>query len=195
MNSRLIVRKWLSATPLTGLPMLLCVLASLIAPTLMGLSVDGAIEGSGFTPYLPFVLLAALVLRWQISAVLVAASASLGDFFFVGARHELLETPSDIFGIFAFAAAAALAIGLAHAFRKAVADPTWLNGSNEASKGIVFSQQGGQVYASWYGGRSFVPMGPEADVAKMMQDFLAQRDVGKRLANRSSGERIDSGDT
>ena len=189
MNRRLIVSKWLSATPLTGLPMLLCVLSSLIAPTLIGVSVDGAIEGSGFAHFLPFVLLAALVLKWEISAVLAAASAGLGDFFFVGRRYELLETPSDIFGIFVFAAAAALAIGIAHAFRKAVADPIWFSGSNEVSKGIVFSQQGGHVYASWYGGRSFVPMGPEAEVTAMMQDFLAQQELGKRLASRNPVER------
>lgn len=188
MNGRLNVSKLLSATPLTGMPMLLCVVAVLIAPTLIVTSLDGALDCIGFAPFLPFVLLSALVLKWEISAGVAAASASLGDFLVVGPKYQLLEGPSDIFGVAVFACAAAFSIGLAHAFRKVVAAPIWINGPKGTSSGIVFSQEGGHVYASWYGARSFVPMGPEAEVAAMMQDFLAQRELGKRLASRSSVE-------
>ena len=189
MNVRHVVSKWLSATPLTGMPMLLCVVAALAAPTLIRASVEGVVTGVGFTPYLPFVLLAALMLRWQVAAAVAVASAVLADFLFVGTRHELLSTPTDLFGMLVFAAASALTIGLAHAFRRVVADPIWLNGPDHPPTGLVFSLEGGQVYASWYGGRSFVPVGPEAEVAKMMQDFLAQREVGRRLARRSGASR------
>jgi hypothetical protein len=187
MTVRSILSKWLLATPLTGLPMLLCVVAALLIPTLISASVHGLVEGCGFLTYLPFVLLAALLLNWQVAAGVAAFSASLGDFLFMGPMFELAETPSDLFGISVFAVSSVLAIGLAHAFRRALTDPI-----NEASEGIVFSQEGGQVYASWYGGRSFVPIGPEGEVSRMMEDFLAQREVGERLAsqaltNRSSG--------
>jgi hypothetical protein len=190
MTVRSTLSKWLLATPLTGAPMLLCVVAALIAPTLIRASVQGLVEEAGFLTYLPFVLLAGLLLTWQVAAGVAAAGAGLGDFLFVGPRFQLVETPSDLFGITVFAVTSVLAIGLAHAFRRALKDP--IHGPNEQSNGIVFSQEGGQVYASWYGGRSFVPIGPEGEVSRMMQDFLSQREVGERLArqaraNRSSG--------
>ena len=59
-----------------------------------------------------------------------------------------------------------------------------LNGSSDG--GIVFSLEKGQAWASWYGQESHVQLGPQGEVAEMMEDFLAQLEVGKRL-NRSSG--------
>ena len=46
---------------------------------------------------------------------------------------------------------------------------------------VVFSLEGGQAWASWYGSHSWVRLGPENEVAEMMRDFLAQRELAKRL--------------
>jgi len=49
------------------------------------------------------------------------------------------------------------------------------------SKGIVFSLERGQVWASWDGDDRQIYLGPEAEVAPMMQDFLAQVELGRKL--------------
>jgi hypothetical protein len=173
--------------------MMICIVAALTTPTLLRASVDGAVHGVGFTPYLPFVLLASLMLDWPVVAALAVASAGLGDYFFVGPQHELLETASDRFGAVVFAAASALAIGMGHALRKIAANSIRLSHTDRAAQGIVFSQEGGQVYASWYGGSAFVPLGSEAEVTKMMRDFLAQADVGRKLIAERSAQMINKG--
>jgi hypothetical protein len=54
-------------------------------------------------------------------------------------------------------------------------------GADEAAGGIVFSLEKGQVWASWYGQWPPVLLGSDRKVAAMMQDYLAQVEVGKRL--------------
>ncbi|MFC3078036.1 DUF4118 domain-containing protein [Phenylobacterium terrae] len=184
MNLTVLLRKWLSAPPLTGMPMLLCALAAITAPTLVYASVDEVVQGTAFITYLPFVTLTALLLDWRAAGAVALASAALGDFLFVGPRFELFETPSDLFGLLVFGVTAVLIIATAWAIRKVGADPLWLNGPHRAPNGVVFSLKDGQACVSWYGGKSFVPLGAGDDVARMMQDFLAQQEVGERLLRR-----------
>ena len=50
--------------------------------------------------------------------------------------------------------------------------------------GIVFSLEGGRVWASWHGSDSNVILGEKDQVAEMMRDFLAQVELGERLTKR-----------
>ncbi len=161
--------------------MLIASFAAVATPTLIRAGVGGP-QGDGFCPYLPFVMLAAMSLNWRAAAAVAAVSGLLADLLFEGTRYRLFEKPCEITGLIYFGVASALMIGLAQAFRKAVADPLWLNGPAKAPKRLVFSLKDGQACASWYGGRSFVPLGPADEVEKLMQQFLAQREVGRRLS-------------
>jgi hypothetical protein len=49
---------------------------------------------------------------------------------------------------------------------------------------VVFSSLNGRVWASWPGTDASVDLGPLDDVTEMMRDFLAQRELGERLAQR-----------
>ena len=46
---------------------------------------------------------------------------------------------------------------------------------------VVFSLEQGDAWASWYGSHSWIRLGPDEEVAEMMRDFLAQRELAKRL--------------
>jgi hypothetical protein len=58
--------------------------------------------------------------------------------------------------------------------------------TTEVQKDIVFSLEDGQVWASWYGREMPVHLGPETDVVPMMQDFLAQFELGRKLAAKNA---------
>ena len=51
---------------------------------------------------------------------------------------------------------------------------------------IIFSFLDGDVWASWPGARASVNLGSHDDVREMMRDFLAQCDLGERLAKREA---------
>ena len=107
--------------------------------------------------------------------------AVFGDLFFVGPPRQLLEGPSDVFGVTVFLASSALIIGFVHAARAIVENSSRPVRPDEQSAQVVFSLEGGQAWASWYGSHSWVRPGPKDEVAEMMEDFLAQLELGKRL--------------
>jgi hypothetical protein len=55
-------------------------------------------------------------------------------------------------------------------------------GADETLGGIVFSLEKGQVWASWYGRGAPVLLGSQRKVSEMMQDFLAQEELARRLS-------------
>lgn len=50
--------------------------------------------------------------------------------------------------------------------------------------GIIFSLESGQAWASWSGSRQPLRLGPQHEVAEMMQDFLAQLELGQRIGSK-----------
>ena len=185
MNLRNYVRKWLIAPPLTGRSALLCAIILLAVPTLLRAAVGSTVSEAGFVTYTPFVLLSALLLRWPHAVLVAAAAAMLGDYMFVGPPHRLMDTADDLFGGTVFLLSSALIIGLGHAMKCIVSDRLWLYGAEDLPNGVVFSLREGQAHVSWYGERSFVHLGPEEEVAELMKDFLAQCELGRRLAKRT----------
>src|SRR6478672_10972289 len=93
-----LLRKWLVATPLIGKNALIIALAAVALPTLYRVSLDGLVTGIGYCPFLPFVLLSALMLGWRRAALVAVASVAIADFLFVGRRIQLLEGPTDMLG-------------------------------------------------------------------------------------------------
>ena len=58
---------WLLRAPIGGIPAFLYGLAAIAVPTLIRVAVDGVVSGTALAlfPYIPFVLLSALLLEWR----------------------------------------------------------------------------------------------------------------------------------
>jgi hypothetical protein len=105
----------------------------------------------------------------------------IADAMFVGPRYELVESPTDIFGVIVFLGTSFLIIGLVQAMRTLMERSGKPTGSSD---GVIFSQERGQAWASWPGENYYVQLGPQDQVAEMMKDYLAQLELGKRLTKQ-----------
>ena len=173
------VKEWLLVPCLHGRAAALCVVAAIIVPTMIRLAVDGIVTESGFLPYLPFVLLAAILLDSRHGVAVVTGSAVVADLLFVGPRFQFLEGADDIFGFVAFLISSSLIVGLVQTVRTAVSEAT--PSPKELGGGVLFSLEDGEAWAKSSRNDSSVRLGPQEEVAGMMADFLAQLEVGKRL--------------
>lgn len=81
INDR-ILRKALQSAPLSGEVTLLFCIAAVAVPTLIRAAVQGLVTSGVFLTYVPFVLLAALLVAPRHAAVVALASAAVADFFF-----------------------------------------------------------------------------------------------------------------
>ncbi len=178
----------LLAPPRTGARAVLYAVALVALPTLMRWSVDPFVRETGFVPYFPFVILAAMLLPTRHAMAVVLASAIVGDILFVGIPLEFMEGATDIFGMIVFLAASVLIVALVEAVRTIVENSLRPARPAGLPAPVVFSIDGGQAWVSWYGSHSWVRLGPEEEVAEMMKDFLAQRELAARLNRRSIGD-------
>lgn len=162
------------------------VLLGILVPTLIRASVSGIVMGCHTIPYVPSVLFAAIFLGWRHAAAVALGSALVSDWLFMGhGHHMLLESGCDFFGIGTFLFASAMIIGSVELPRQLQKDVRGPVEPKVPSGGIVFSLERGEAWASWYGQGSPVRLGPQAEVAEMMEDFLAQLEVGRRLARHN----------
>lgn len=173
--------RWVSGPPLTGPYALLCLIAAVAIPTAIRAAIDGAVTGCEFTPYLPFVFLAAVLLRWWKAVLVALASVAILGGLFAGTRQDIsCFLPSA--GV--FLASSAGMIGAVMLFRSVIG-AVQKRGANGSSNEIVFSLEEGQVWASWHGQEHEpVRLGSQQGVTRMMEDFLAQKEVGERLSRR-----------
>jgi len=131
--------------------------------------------------YFPFVLLSAVLLGSTYASGVAIGSAGLADALFMGPRYQLFESPMDRFGDTASLVSSALVIGLILLFRRLLAQRK-RSQARGSSTGIIFSLEKGDAWASFSGSDAPMRLGPQAEVEKMMHDFLAQLEVGRRLA-------------
>ena len=173
--------RWLQEPLLTGRLAVLVALMGVTVPTLIRMSVHGVVTGCEFTPYVPFVLICAILVPWwQAALVALGSVAIMGGFFGSPAVH-MMDCFLPAAGI--FLGSSAIMIAVAISFRSVVA-AIHNRGADESEGGIVFSLEKGEVWASWYGQGPPVRLGSQRKVSEMMQDFLAQVEVGKRLNRR-----------
>src|SRR3954453_5450199 len=174
--------RWLRAPLLTGHSAIVCAMLALALPTLVRAAVNGVVTGCEFTPYLPFVFLCAVMLRWwQAGAVALASVAILGGVF-EGLPSHMLALPCFLPSAGIFLGASAGMIGIAVLVRQIIAK---MHRPDDSSGGIIFSLEKGEGWASWYGHGLPVRLGNRRMVANMMDDFLKQEQLAKRLADRS----------
>ncbi|MCF2513688.1 hypothetical protein LVY65_01215 [Sphingomonas sp. G124] len=98
---------------------------------------------------------------------------------FVGPPSKFFEQPCAMSSAAMFLAASALIIGIVIITRRAIAGI--LSHPDGASGGVIFSLEEDQVWANWYGQGPPVCLGSRKKVGKMMEDFLAQEELAKRL--------------
>jgi len=174
------IDRWLQASPLSGWHAFSCMAVAVGFPTIVRAAVNGVVTGCEFTPYLPFVLLAAILLRWwQASAVAIVSVAILGGLF-TRSLADVITLPCFISGAGMFLASSALIIGVIVLVRRMIT-ALQNRGADESLGGIVFSLEEGTVWASWYGQGTPVRLGSQRRVSEMMKDFLAQEELARRL--------------
>src|SRR3954454_16064436 len=104
--------RWIQAPQLAEWQALLFALFALWIPTVIRVSIEGAVTGCEFTPYLPFVLICALLLRWwQSSAVALTSVAILGGLF-GGSPTFHLSCFTPAAGVFLASSAVMIGVGV-----------------------------------------------------------------------------------
>lgn len=181
--ARIETLKPLFLNQVTGLWALFWAVAAVAVPTLIRYSFEGIVTGCGTVTYVPFILLSALFLGWRYAVPVVLGSAYFADSLFMGHDHLLLEGPCDIYGMTAFLVGSGLIIATVEAVRRELQNMPGPAGNRDRTAGIVFSLEDGQAFASWYGSPSAVRLGSQQEVAEMMEDFLAQLELAKRLGS------------
>jgi hypothetical protein len=172
--------RWLTTAPLAGrVAFLSCVLA-LSAATFIRAAIDPFVTGCEFMPYLPFVLLCAILLPWWEASLVALASVPILGLAFVGMPSELAASSCFLSSAGIFLAASAGMIAFVVVIRGVIGS-IQRSGADETAGGILFSLDEGQVWASWYGRGPRVLLGSRDKVSGMMEDFLAQERVARRL--------------
>lgn len=174
--------RWLQTPPATWRLALFCGVAAVALPTIIRAAIDGVVTGCEFTPYLPFVLFSALLLRWWHAAAVALASVAMLGGLFMGPPSEFLVSECFLSSAGIFFASSAIMIGTVILIRGVFAA---IQSRDESAGGIVFSLEKEEVWASWYGSGPPMRLGSQERVEEMMEDFLAQRELGKRLAGKS----------
>jgi len=140
------------------------------------------VTGCEFTPYLPFVLISAILLGWKEAVVVALISVVLLDGLFFGLPQAIHQGPCFLTAAGIFLASSALMIGIVVLVRRIVAD--LLGQSDRALGADILSLDMGEVWLSRNGRGPPVCLGSQASVSKMMKDFLAQEELGNRLNGR-----------
>ena len=174
--------KLLLAPPATGRRALVIATLLVIIPTVIRLVIGLWLDRLPFFAYIPFVVLGAVMLHWRWAAGVALASWLVADMLFMGPAFRPSFGAFEVIGFVIFMCSAMLVIALVEAARMIIENSLRPARTGGFHAPVVFSLEGGQAWASWYGSHSWVRLGPEADVAEMMEDFLAQRELGKRLA-------------
>ena len=175
--------QWLQKPPISGKAAVLCGVVAVAIPTAIRWAISGAVTGCEFTPYLPFVLVSAIMTGWRYASAVAIASVAVLAGLFTGASHEPFQA-CFLSGAGTFLASSAMIIGVAALIRRVIAGLE-NRGAQENSGGVIFSLEKGRVWASWYGQDSPICLGSQKRVGAMMEDYLAQVEIGERLTRRS----------
>ena len=172
----------LLAPPATGRKALFYAVLLVAIPTGLRLLLDDFVgERFPFFTYTPFIVLAGALLSWRNAALVSVAAWVTADLLFMPPKFDLALSTVELIGLFIFAASAFLVIALVEAVRTIVENSLRPAKPEGFAAPVVFSLEQGDAWASWYGSHSWVRLGPDEEVAEMMRDFLAQRELAKRL--------------
>jgi len=165
----------LGARPLGGRRAAIFTIAMIAIPSLIRLLLIQVVSTDVFLTYVPFVLLAAVMLTARDAALVAATCAIVADFFFMEPGFALAIAPNDLFSMGMLLIVSALSIFLVGIVRQRVTS------HDEPSGSVIFSEKGGEAWVNWHGRKPPVKLGPHKDVAEMMEDYIAQVELGERL--------------
>ena len=114
-------KTWLLKPHMAGRLALFCGIIILALPTIIRAAIDGVVTGCEFTPYLPFVLLSAILLRWWQASLVALASVAILGLLFMGPPYELVASTCFMSSAGIFIAASAVMIGTVALVRRAIA--------------------------------------------------------------------------
>jgi len=183
-----LLRSWFVAPPLAGKWVILWILVSLPVATVIRSSMhcSDAI-GDCCAPFFVFVLLTAILLGSLAAVVAAIASMVVSILLFSQQAHPMqMGEGSELLSAILFALYCVLIICSVEYVRRAFARFSRIATTKETSSGVIFSLEKGQAWASWPGSPSPVRLGPEHEVTAMMEDFIAQVELGHRLAERAA---------
>lgn len=172
--------RWLGAPIVNGRLALLCAILLVALPTAVRAAVHGSVTGCEFTPYLPFVFLAAIMIGWWQAGLVALASVAILGGLLVGPPSQFLNDACALSAAGIFLASSAVIIIIVTAIRHIFAD-LQARRAGPSGSGIIFSLEKGEVWASWHGSGPPLRLGSQDRVESMMEDFLAQGELGKRL--------------
>ena len=181
MLNRADLYRWLRALPLNGWMAIACGVTALAIPTAVRAAISGVITGCEFTPYLPFVLISAVLLRWWQAALVALAAVTILGGFFLGPNAAFLNLDCFLSGSAIFLGASAMMIGFAVVLRRVIEAN---QRPSDSHSGVIFSLEDDQVFASWHGQGAPIRLGSKKRVAAMMEDFLAHADKDSKLPRR-----------
>ena len=176
--------RWLWTPVVTGRSAIFFTILAVAIPTVVRAAVNGTVTGCEFTPYLPFVLLAAIMLGWRHAAAVALASVAVLGGLFAGPLSEFLGAPCAISAASIFLGSSAIIILSVTAVRRMIVE-LHIRRAGASNGGIIFSLDEGEVWASWNGSGPPLRLGSQDSVEAMMQDFLAQGELGRRLTGQS----------
>lgn len=176
---------WLYRPPIDGLGAVAVTVAAIAIPTLIRLVTMPGVRDETCTVFCPFVLLTVLLCGWRYASVAAIGGAIACNTILMGAPYAFHLQRPEIEGLGTFLGYSAFAILIVHLFRATAARSLRQAGAKENAKGVVFSLDGGEAWASWYGVDAPVRLGPRDQVVRMMEDFIAQVELGKRFDRES----------
>lgn len=174
---------WLSKAPLEGGPAVALSLVAVAIPTLIRLTIFTEMNDFQCITFCPFVLATAVLAGSRFAIAVGVGSAAICDTL-MGPRYMFHWDEPDLVGMSIFVAYSFLVIGFVHLVRRQCERSRGRKAIAEPSRGLVFSLEAGEAWASWHGTGAPVRLGAEEEVASMMEDFLAQLELGKKLESR-----------
>lgn len=180
-----ISKSWLFAPPLHGSRAIVISILAIAIPTGIGLGVPSQMENQACTFFCPFVLATSILCGWRHALAVAVGSAMICNSILMGYPYNFRLETSELGVLSVFLGYSAFVIAVVELFRMRAARSLRQAGAEERMSGIVFSLDDGQAWASWYGIDAPVRLGPRDEVVKMMEDFIAQVELGKRLEARA----------
>ena len=187
-----ISKSWLFTPPLHGTWAAVIAIAGIFIPTIIRLGMTPGIDDQACTIFCPFVLIVSLLGGWRYALATAVGSAIACNTLLMGTPYAFHFTRAEFERISIFLGYSVFLITVVYFFRKTAARSLRQAGAREQEGGVVFSLDSGQVWASWYGVDAPVRLGPPKDVVFMMEDFIAQMELGKRLLNRRKAAAMGS---
>jgi len=186
-----ISKNWLFAPPLRRAPAWAVTIASIAIPTLIRLDMTPGVDDQTCTIFCPFVLATSILCGWRYAAVVTVATAIACNTLLMGVPYKFHFTRAEIEGIGTYVAYSAFLITVVGLFRAAASRSLRQAGAKGNEKGVVFSLDGGEAWASWYGVEAPVRLGPRDQVVQMMEDFIKQVELGKKFERNGSTRQAD----